>query len=418
MNPLEAPAHPVVAPPASARQERVLLFILAVIQFTHIMDFMIMVPLGPRLIDVFDISTRQFSLLVSAYTFSAGISGFASAFFIDRFDRKSALIVLYIGFTIGTFACALSPNYYFLLTARTLTGLFGGILGALIYAIVGDAIPAERRGKAMGIVMASFAIASVAGVPFGLFLADKYDWHAPFFLLAAMSLMIWMAAFKAIPSMRKHLQNQQHRTPLMVISQVLNNPNQLWALGLMMMMMMAGFGIIPLLSTYMVKNVGFSQSQLAYIYLTGGSVSFFSSILVGRLSDKYGKSKIFIIAAILSLIPIVIITNLSRTPVPIALTVFAFFFVFTNGRMVPAMALITSSVLPQHRGSFMSINSSVQSIAAGIAAFLAGLVVYESPLTGQLVNYPLVGYCSVVAVLICIFMVRKIKPVAEEPKSQ
>jgi predicted MFS family arabinose efflux permease len=199
---------------------------------------------------------------------------------------------------------------------------------------------------------------------------------------------------------------------------VLNNPNQLWALGLMMMLMMAGFGIIPLLSTYMVKNVGFSQSQLAYIYLTGGSVSFFSSIIVGRLSDKYGKSKIFTIAAILSLIPIVIITNLSRTPIPIALSVFAFFFIFTNGRMVPAMALITSSVQAQQRGSFMSINSSVQSVASGLAAFLAGLVVYESPVTGELMNYPLVGYCSMVAVLICIYMVRKIKPVVEEMKGQ
>jgi predicted MFS family arabinose efflux permease len=416
MNPIQTPASPVLHPEISTYQERLLLFILAVIQFTHIMDFMIMVPLGPRLIDVFDISTRQFSFLVSAYTFSAGISGFASAFFIDRFDRKTALIVLYFGFTLGTFACALSPNYYFLLTARTITGLFGGILGALIYAIVGDTIPAERRGRAMGIVMASFAIASVAGVPFGLFLADQFDWHAPFFLLAAMSLVVWVAAFKVMPAMRKHLQHQQHRSPMMVITQVLNNPNQLWALGLMMMLMMAGFGIIPLLSTYMVKNVGFSQSQLAYIYLTGGSVSFFSSIIVGRLSDKYGKSRIFIIAAVLSLIPIVIITNLSRTPIPIALSVFAFFFIFTNGRMVPAMALITSSVLPQQRGSFMSINSSVQSIAAGVAAFLAGLVVYESPATGELMNYPLVGYCSMVAVLICIYMVRKIKPVVEEVK--
>jgi predicted MFS family arabinose efflux permease len=416
MNHLQAPMQPVLEQEVPVSKERILLLILAVIQFTHIMDFMIMVPLGPRLIDVFQISTRQFSFLVSAYTFSAGISGFTSAFFIDRFDRKYALVALYLGFTIGTFACAMSPNYYFLLTARTLTGIFGGVIGALIYAIIGDAIPAQRRGKAMGIVMSSFAIASVAGVPFGLFLADKLDWHAPFFLLAGLSLFLWFIALKVLPSMRKHMLNQTRISPAMVISNVLNSPSQMWSLGLMMMMMMAGFAVIPLLSTYMVKNVGFSQSQLAYIYLTGGSVSFFSSIIVGRLADKYGKAKIFIISALLSIIPILILTNLSRTPIPVALSVFAFFFVFTNGRMVPAMALITSSVVPQQRGSFMSINSSIQSVSAGLAAFLAGFIVFESPATKQLVNFNLVGYFSVAAVLVCILIVSKIKPVAEKPE--
>lgn len=399
---------------AIGTQEKLLFLILAVIQFTHIMDFMIMVPLGPQLIDIFSISTAQFSFLVSAYTFSAGISGFASAFFIDRFDRKYALLILYAGFTIGTFACALSPNYYFLLIARTLTGVFGGVIGALVYAIIGDAVPVEKRGKAMGIVMSSFAVASVAGVPFGLFLADKFNWHAPFFLLALLSGIFLLLSWRVLPNMRMHMENQQHRSPRMIISQVVNNTNQLWALALMMMLMLAAFSIIPLLSTYMVKNVGFSQSQLAYIYLTGGSVSFFSSIIVGGLADKYGKARVFIIAALLSIIPVLILTNLGVTPIPIALCIFAFFFVCTNGRIVPAMALITSSVASQHRGSFMSINSSVQSVSSGIAAFLAGLVVYESPVTKQLVNYNWVGIFSVFAVLICIFLVKKIKPVAEK----
>lgn len=401
----------------SGSQEKLLLATLAIIQFTHIMDFMIMVPLGPQLMDVFNINTQQFSFLVSAYTFSAGISGLASAFFIDRFDRKHALLALYIGFAVGTFACAMSPTYSFLLIARTLTGLFGGVIGALTYAIVGDVIPAERRGNAMGVVMSAFAIASVAGVPVGLFLADKMNWHAPFFLLAAVSAIIWVISFYVLPNMRQHLQTQQRHTPRMVISQTLHSPSQLWSLGLMALLMVSGFSIIPLLSTYMVKNVGFNQSQLAYIYLTGGSVGFFASIIFGRLSDKYGKYKVFIVASLLSVIPILIVTQLGLTPIPVALTVFAFFFICTNGRMVPAMALITSSVPTPYRGSFMSISSSVQSAAAGIAAFGAGLVVTESA-SGRLMHYDWAGYFSAFAILVCILIINKIKPAPETKPPQ
>jgi predicted MFS family arabinose efflux permease len=416
MNYTQAPTQ-VPRESISGTQEKLLFFILAVIQFTHIMDFMIMVPLGPQLIDIFNISTAQFSFLVSAYTFSAGVSGFASAFFIDRFDRKYALLALYAGFTLGTFACALSPNYYFLLIARTLTGVFGGVIGALVYAIIGDAVPVEKRGKAMGVIMSSFAVASVAGVPFGLFLADRLNWHAPFFLLAFLSGVFLLFSMRILPNMRKHMENQQRRSPKMIITQIINSRNQLWALSLMIMLMLGAFSIIPLLSTYMVKNVGFSQSQLAYIYLTGGSVSFFSSIIVGNLADKFGKARVFIIAALLSTIPVITITNLGVTPVPIALCIFAFFFIFMNARLVPAMAIITSSVPSQQRGSFMSINSSVQSVSSGIAAFLAGMVVHESAVTGQLVNYNWVGVFSVFAVLSCIIFVRKIKPVMENPKT-
>jgi predicted MFS family arabinose efflux permease len=390
--------------------EQLLLFILATIQFTHIMDFMIMMPLGPQLMRLFAISPQQFGLLVSAYTFSAGIFGFAAAFFIDRFDRKKALLFLYLGFSLGTLACALAPGYYLLLLARILTGAFGGILGALVLAIVGDAIPAERRGRAMGIVMASFAIASVAGVPFGLFLANQWEWHAPFFLLAFLSLICCAIAWRVLPPMRAHLINRVQRDPLSVIREVATSANQRWALGLMMMMMLGAFSVIPFLSPYMVSNVGFSESQLAYIYLTGGSVSFFSSILVGRLADKYGKQRVFILANLLSIIPLIILTNMSRTPIAMALLVFALYFIFNNARSVPAMAIITSSISPKTRGSFMSFNSSVQQVSSGIASFLAGLVIHKSA-SGELVNFNLVGFCAAIIAVASIIFVKRIKPV-------
>ncbi|WP_205502123.1 MFS transporter [Rufibacter psychrotolerans] len=402
-------AHQTSAP---ALRESWLLFILAAIQFTHIMDFVIMMPLGPQLMRVFQISPREFGFLVSAYTFSAAVSGVLSAFFIDRFDRKSALLGLYLGFTLGTFACALAPTFSFLLIARVLAGAFGGVLGALVLAIIGDSIPEERRGAATGKVMAAFSIASIGGIPVGLYLASHASWHAPFYLLTALSVLVLLLAWRMLPPMRQHLLHHVPQHPAQVLGTIFSRVNCLWAFTLMVTLSLAGFTVVPFLSPYMVANVGFAEAELSYIYLFGGLATVVTSQLAGRLSDRYGKRKVFMWAALLSILPILAVTHLPRVPHWQAFVVTTFFFIFFGARFVPAMSLITSSVEPRLRGSFMSVNSSVQQLASGLAAFLSGLIITNVPGSAELRHFGTVGLIATVFTLVSMWVVTRLKQVS------
>lgn len=394
------------------KQEKALLWTLAAINFIHIVDFMILMPLGPQLMRLFEIGPSEFSLLVSSYTFSAGISSFFGAFILDRFDRKKILLWVYIGFTIGTLGCALSPSYPVLLAARVISGVFGGLTSALILAIIGDVIPYEKRGSAMGLVMSAFSFASVMGVPLGLFLASLSDWHTPFYILTGLSIISLGMIVKFIPNIADHLNQEiQRPSPVQVISRVTSNSNQMRAITLSVMMMFGQFMIIPFLSPFNVANVGFTEMQLTYIYIAGGGFTIFTSPWVGRLSDKYGKLKVFTIFMVLNLIPIAIITHLGVTPIPFVLMITTMFFVTSNGRYVPAAAIITGTAKPENRGSFLSFNSAVQQIAAGLASLIAGLIIGENEL-GQLTNFNLVGYIAILFSVLCIPLARRVKVIS------
>ncbi len=394
------------------KEEKLLLWTLAVINFIHIVDFMILMPLGPQLMRIFAISPREFGLLVSSYTFSAGISSFFGAFFLDRFDRKKILLWVYVGFAVATLGCALSPNYPILLFARVLSGLFGGLTSALILAIIGDVIPDSKRGRAMGLVMAAFSVASVLGVPMGLFLASLSDWHTPFYILTVLSVLSLVMIFRHIPNINEYLKNDIIRpNPMLVIRRVTGNPNQMRAITLSVMMMFGQFMIIPFLSPYTVANIGFSEMQLTYIYMAGGAFTIFTSPWVGKLSDRYGKLRIFTIFMFLNVIPIAIITNLGETPVPFVLLISTMFFVTSNGRYVPAAAIITGTSLPENRGSFLSFNSAVQQLATGFASLIAGIIIGENA-AGELTNYNLVGYIAIGFSLLCIPLARRVKIVS------
>lgn len=398
----------------TSKKEKLLLYTLATIQFTAIMDFMIVMPLGPQLMRLFDINPSQFGIIVSSYTFAAGFTGLVGAFFIDRFDRKTALLFNYIGFSIGTILCALAPTYEWLVAARIVTGLFGGVMGALVMSIVGDVVPEFRRATAMGIVMTSFSVASIFGVPFGLFLADLAGWHMPFYFLGFMGLIVSGIIYKVVPSVNTHM-TKERPSPVQVIKNVFGSKMQVRALIFMFVLILGHFSIIPYISPYLVANVGFPESYLKYMYLLGGAATIFTSPYIGRLADKYGKPKILTIIALISLIPVLAITNMPHVSVWIVLTSSTMFFIFISGRMVPSMALVTSSVTPQHRGSFMSINSSAMQLASGTASFLSGLVIAKSA-GGEILNYSYVGYGAVVFTLAAILIARKIEPVSQEVK--
>ena len=388
------------------KKESALLFILAALQFTNIVDFMIMMPLGDVLMKLFKIGPQQFSVIVSAYTISAGISGFLGAFLIDRFDRKVALKYIYLGFTIGTFACGLAPNYEMLVLARIFTGMFGGIIGALVISIVSDIIPVERRSTAMGVVTAAFSVASVLGVPGSLYIANLYSWHIPFFVLGGISSILLVASLYIIPSIKAHL-DLPRKSPKQLLKILRDSPNQQKALLFMFLLVMGQFSVIPFITPYMIRNVGLTQGTIPFIYLVGGGLTIFSSPLIGKLADKYGRQRIFVFGAAFSIIPLLIITNLVPIPIYFVLTITGIFFISITGRMIPAMSLMTSIVKPENRGSFMSMSSSVQQLSAGAAAFISGNIVIQG--TSGLQNYNYVGYLAVAATLVAIFMSYKLK---------
>jgi len=396
-------------------KERIFLLILASAMFTHIMDFMIMMPLGPQLMRLFDISPQQFSFLVSSYTFTAGGSGFLAAFLIDRFDRKDSLLFIYTGFLAGTIACAFAPSYHILLIARCLSGAFGGILGALILSIVSDAIPLERRAAGIGIVMASFSAASVFGVPFGLFLASQFNWQAPFFMLAAIAAGILALIRFRVPKFQSHLAEGTAPPGFKdVLRNVFGRRNPQRGLLFTSVLMFGHFTIIPFIAPYMVGNVGFSEEELTYIYLVGGALTIFSSPWVGRMADRHGRLKIFTIFGFLVLIPILIITHMPPIPLWQALVVSGLFFILANGRMVPSTTMVTSVIRPENRGSFMSARSSIQQMSSGLATLIAGSMISEEPSTvtegaKALIGYENVGWIAVVFSLVALMLARTLR---------
>lgn len=394
-------------------RERWLIGILTAINFTHILDFVIMMPLGPQLMRVFAIEPSHFALAVSAYSFSAAFAGVAGAFLIDRFDRKRALLGLYIGFIVATAACAVAPTFVALIAARIAAGACGGVLGALILAIVADEIPYERRGAANGIVMSAFSLASIAGVPAALAAATTWSWHAPFVLLAGLAAAVLAVALVVLRPMRGHLGRPVAASTTFL--EVVLDAGNLRAFAFIAALMLAGFSVIPFISPYLVGNVGFREADLPYVYLFGGIFSVVTSPLIGRIVDRVGTRPVFTVLALASIVPTLALTRLGMVGVPLALACTTAFIIVGSGRFVPAMTLVASSVAPARRGSFMSLNSAVQSAASGLAAWLAGLAIGRDA-QGRLTGYDQVGLGSVAAILLAIVLAWRVRvPTADPP---
>ena len=389
------------------KRERFFLFSLAGIQFTHILDFMIMMPLGPEFIRELNINTHQFGLLLSSYTFAAAAAGIFATYYVDRFERRQLLLSLYALFIIATFACGLAPNYEALFIARAFAGAFGGILGSLVQTIVADSIPFERRGKALGTVMAAFSVSTVAGVPLGLFLANhipSLGWRAPFFFIALISSLILYLGYRNIPKIAGHLDHVHEGSRLSQVLKILIAPQHVKAFVFMALIMITGFSVIPYIALYFTSNVGISNSYISLIYLCGGVATLMSSRFIGHMSDKYGKVTVFRVLAIVSLVPLLVTTNLPVTPLWIVLINSTAFFFFFSGRMIPAMAMVSQVVENKIRGTFMSLVGSVQMLSSGIASVLAGWIVTIGP-DGMMQHYNLVGYGAAICGLLTFWLV-------------
>lgn len=373
------------------RRERATLLTLGAVQFTHILDFMIMMPLGAQLMKVFNITPAQFTYLVAAYGLAAAVSGFAGGFVLDRFDRKRSLLFLYCGFGLATFACGLAPTHHWLMVARLAAGAFGGLAGSMVNAMVGDVIPAARRGSALSLVSMSFAVASVLGVPIGLLLADKFGWHAPFFMLAGCAAANLVLASFALP----HIKTAVHgHEPWRQMREIVSHRIHLRAFAVGAVLVMAGGCLVPFIAPSMIANVGLTQVQLAYAYCAGGLCTIVSMPIVGRLSDRMDKLRLLGWMSAAAVFVVLVLTRLGPSPVAIACAVMASFMVTMSSRFTPAMAMVTNAVAARYRGGFMSVNAALQQAASGFGNIIAGIFVTRDA-AGRLIGYPLLGYAAI-----------------------
>jgi predicted MFS family arabinose efflux permease len=381
----------------TAAHERRLLGLLMLTQFTVIMDFMVMMPLGPQIISAFHITPAAFATAVSAYSWCAGLSGLLATTYIDRFDRRKLMLAVYALFALSNLACALAGSYATLLLSRAFAGLTGGVLSAIVMAIVADVIPAQRRGAAMGTVMTAFALASVIGVPLGVLLGAHFQWSAPFWLLVALSGLVWLGGARLLPALNQHL--AQGTVPLAQVLphllKLFGNARHLNAFALTFVLMVSHMMVIPFISPTLVANHGVAPLQLSWMYMAGGAATFFTSRAVGRLADRYGAARVFRIAMLLSMLPVLAITHWPDLPFAAVLLFFPFFMVAMSGRMVPLQALLSTVPQPAQRGAFLSANSAVQSLGTGFGAWVGGLMLSSATPDGAIAGYGTVGWVAV-----------------------
>ncbi len=394
----------------SPARERLMLFTLMALQFVMIVDFMIMMPLSSQLMAVFDIQPAQFGVLVSSYSIAAGVSSLLASSLGDRFDRRNALLISFVGLLIATFACAYSNTFEVLLVARIIAGFFGGVVSSIVLAIVGDVFPPNKRGKAMGIVMLAFSLAAIAGVPLGLFISAHFSWQTPFSFLTYAGLIVLAVAYKIVPSVRGHL-NQPRVNFFRSYVDLFRVPNHWWAFATSCLVMFSGFMVIPYIAPTLVSNAGLTDHELPYIYLCGGLATLFTRPVIGRMTDKHKHWKVMAATTLLSFIPIILVTQTLHTPFWVQLVFATLFFVFVSGRFIPTSALITASCESKFRGRVMAFSSAVQNFGSGFAALIAGAIMVKAP-DGQILHYDWVGYIACLVSLVAIYAATRVKAVS------
>jgi predicted MFS family arabinose efflux permease len=394
-------------PPTFTPYQKVVVAIVTFLQFTIILDFMILSPLGALLLRDLHIPTSKFGLVVSAYAFSAALSGILAAGFADRFDRKKLLLFFYAGFVAGTLLCGVATSYRFLLVARVVTGLFGGVIGSIVMAIIADLFPMNMRGRVMGFVQTAFGASQVLGLPLGMVLATRWSWHAPFLMIVAMSLIAGVFIVLKLRPIDEHLKLQRDGNALLHLFRTVSERRYLIAFATTTLLASGGFMLMPFGSAFTVNNIGITVDRLWIIYLATGILTLLAGPLLGRLSDRIGKYRLFVLGSSVTMIMVLVYTHLGHTPLPWVIAVNALLFVGVTSRMISASALMSAVPAPASRGAFMAVNASLQQFAGGVAAAVAGLIVVQTP-GGALERYDVLGYVVIGAMLVVVVMLRLI----------
>jgi predicted MFS family arabinose efflux permease len=391
--------------------QRWVIFILAVTQFTVILDFMIMSPLGDFMMKSLSMKPAAFGIAVSAYAFSAGLSGLLTAGFADRFDRKKLLVFFYTGFIVGTIFCGLSHNYVQLVAARIFTGLFGGVIGSISLAIISDLFTLQQRGRVMGFVQMGFGASQVLGVPIGLYVANLWNWEAAFLLVAGIAVFTAVLLVFKLPAVRDHLKLQQEKSAFKHLWHTIRKRDYRIGFSAMAMLSIGGFMMFPFGSAFAVNNISVSAEQLPQLFFISGISSLVIMPLIGKLSDKVSKFKIFTVACVWMIIMVIIYTNLGISEFWIIVVLNILMMMGIMSRMIPATALVSGVPDMEDRGAFMSINASMQQIAGGVAAVVAGLIVVQEHKSAPLEHYNIVGYLVVAITLFSIYVMHRVSKI-------
>ena len=388
--------------------QALVIVLLALTQFTVVLDFMVMSPLGDMLMKSMELTTSQFGFAVSGYAISAGISGLLTAGFADRFDRKKLLLFFYVGFIGGTLFCGLATTYPMLMVARVITGLFGGVIGSISLAIVADLFPLQQRGRAMGFIQMGFGASQVLGIPISLYIANHWGWQSPFLMIVGLAIIIWSIVMLKLEPVIKHLELKTEKTAIKHLLHTLQLRQYRTGFLLTALLSLGGFMMMPWGSAFAVNNLHVSYDQLPILFMASGVAALIIMPLVGKLSDKIDKVKIFTVAALSMMVIIVIYTNLGPIPFFLILTLNILMMTAIMSRIIPSMSLVSALPKMQDRGAFMSINSSLQQIAGGIAAGIGGLIVVQRTKTSPLQHYDILGYVIVVIIILNIIQLYRV----------
>lgn len=388
--------------------QKFVIFILAITQFTVILDFMVMSPLGDLLMKSLTLKPSAFGFAVSAYAFSAGLSGLLTAGFADRFDRKKLLLFFYVGFIVGTIFCGLAQSYVELVAARIITGLFGGVIGSISMAIVTDLFTLNQRGRVMGFIQMGFGGSQVLGVPISLYLANIWSWEAPFWMVAILSAGIAILIAVHLKPIVLHLSIQRHKSTFSHLWHTVSKADYRVGFTSTALLSIGGFMMMPFGSAFAVNNLGVSYTELPLLFMISGLSSLLIMPFIGKLSDKIDKFKIFAVASLWMMIMCVAYTNLSNTPFWIVVVLNVLMMMGIMSRMIPSSALTSAIPDAQDRGAFMSVNSSLQQIAGGVAAAVAGVIVTQADNESPLQRYDTVGYVIVVISILSIFLMWRV----------
>lgn len=396
--------------------QKFVIFILAFTLFTVMLDFMVMSPLGDIMMKDLKITASQFGVAVSSYAFSAGISGLLTAGFADKFDRKKLLLFFYIGFTVGTLFCALAPNYELLVLARVFTGIFGGVIGSISMAIVADLFTLQQRGKAMGFLQMGFGASQVLGIPIGLYIADAYGWHIPFLWIAIMEAVVVVAIFLKLQPITEHLSLQKRHSAFKHIKDILAQKNYRIGFLCTALLSIGGFMMMPFGSAFAINNLKITNAQLPLMFMVTGAATLVIMPVIGKLSDKISKPKLFAFSTIMAVIIINIYSRFAETPFYIVLITNVLMMGFIMSRMVPSQALTSAIPNQADRGAFMSVNSSLQQMAGGFGAMLAGFIIVQKDNFSPLVGYDYLAMIASVFMLITIYLMFWISKMVGEKK--
>ena len=386
--------------------------ILAFLQFTVILDFMILSPLGAMLMQELHVGPAQFGLVVSVYAFSAGASGLLAAGFADRFDRKKLLLFFYSGFVLGTALCGFAPSYALLLGARTVTGLFGGVIGSISMAIIADLFPLAARGRVMGFVMTAFSASQILGIPLGLYLSNAWGWHAPFLMIAGVSFAVGLVIFTVLRPVDAHLKNRPDRNPFHHLLATVTKTRHQWGFAATITLAIGGFMLMPFGSAFSVHNLGIPLAKLPMVYMATGLASIFTGPIIGRISDAVGKYRTFAVASATAIAIILWYTRLGVTPIGVVIAINIGMFSAISGRMVSSQALSSAIPAPQDRGAYMSISSSLQQLAGGVASSCAGLLVSQAE-GGPIEHYERLGYVVATSMAIGVVLMGRVNAIVQ-----